>query len=448
MRLTPSRNTGGTRDAAFALFCTFTISYFLHLTARLPVLGAARFDLLLAGATLIAALASGPNLVVAAGEGKGPIGKRLLILIAYIALTLPFVEWPGSVLTKGLEPFLKALVFFFFVTRTVDTLAKLKTLTAIFVACQAFRILEPLYLHLTEDYWGAFTSLGNFEFMDRLSGSPFDIINPNGLGFLIVMTLPLLHYLIKPTSVAGKILYAAVAGAFLYTLVLSSSRSAFLALIVLVLLAIFRSKNRKTYLAVAVAAGAVSLALMTDLQRERYVSIFSHDAKGSATAEGRLTGVVEDLEVAMRRPLFGYGVGNSREANANFRGVDQLSHDLYTEVAQELGFIGLAYFLSIIVAIVRKCYQTRKAVAAGTHRDEAHIFLDGYGTSLLLVVQVLIVFSFASYGMSEPYWYFLGGLVTAAAGLAAKLEQPGQAFALEPERHPRTGRLLRKLSRK
>src|SRR5436190_2400543 len=438
-RLMPPRNTAGTRDLAFGLFCAFTISYFIHLTARLPVLGAARFDLLLAGVTLLAALASGPKLVTAGGDDKWPIGKRLLVLIGYIALTLPFVEWPGSVINEGLEPFLKALVFFFFVTRTVDSIAKLKTLTAIFVACQVFRILEPLYMHETTGYWGAFTSLGNFEFMDRLSGSPYDIINPNGLGFLIVTTLPLLHYLIKPNTVFRKILYGAVAAAFLYTMVLSSSRSAFLAFIVLILLAIFRSKNRAAYLAVAIAAGAVSLTLMTDLQRERYMSIFSHAARGSATAEGRLNGVIEDLQVAMRRPLFGYGVGNSREANANFRGIDQLSHDLYTEVAQELGFIGLAYFLTIIVAIVRKCYQTKKMASAGTHRGEDHVFIDGYGTSLLLVVQVLIVFSFASYGMSEPYWYFLGGLVTAAAGLAAKLVQPGDADTREPLRHPRTG---------
>ena len=36
--------------------------------------------------------------------------------------------------------------------------------------------------------------------MDRLSGSPYDIINPNGLAFVIIMTLPLLYLVLKPRS--------------------------------------------------------------------------------------------------------------------------------------------------------------------------------------------------------------------------------------------------------
>ena len=87
----------------------------------------------------------------------------------------------------------------------------------------------------------------------------------------------------------------------------------------------------------------ISVSLMTDLQRERYVSIFSHSAKGGATAEGRITGVLDDFKVSLRRPLFGHGLGTSREANANFRGEDMPSHNLYTEVAEELGYIGLTH---------------------------------------------------------------------------------------------------------
>jgi len=423
---------------AFVTFCIFTISYFVHLTQRVPALGAVRLDLLLSAVTMISILMNRSTSVKGESkEGSSPIGKWLMILLGYILVTVPFVEWPGSVLNKGLEPFIKALVFYYFVASTVNTLSRLKTLTAIFVACQTFRILEPLYLHLTEGYWGSFTSLGDWEYMDRLAGSPFDIINPNGLGFLIVMTLPLLHYLVPPTSLVRKVLYAALVGAFLYALVLSSSRSAFLALIILVLLAILRSKRRFTYLALAVAAGGVALTLMTDLQRERYVSIFSHDAKGSATAEGRLTGVTQDFQVALRRPLFGHGVGNSREANANYRGVDQLSHNLYTEVAQELGFVGLALFVTILAVIIRQCYVTRRSLGSRGEQDPTRQFFDGYGASLVLVVQVLIFFSFASYGLSEPYWYFLGGLVSAAAALASRLAESG---ATQPEKRLATDR--------
>jgi len=44
----------GARNAAFYLFCVFLVSYFLHLTARVQVLGTLHFDLLLAAATALA----------------------------------------------------------------------------------------------------------------------------------------------------------------------------------------------------------------------------------------------------------------------------------------------------------------------------------------------------------------------------------------------------------
>ncbi len=91
--------------------------------------------------------------------------------------------------------------------------------------------------------------------------------------------------------------WAAVALGMCYALVLSASRSGFLALVFLCLFVIWRSKHRAAWLAVAVLGATLALALMTDLQRERYVSIFSHSAKGGATAELRITGVIGDLKV-------------------------------------------------------------------------------------------------------------------------------------------------------
>src|SRR2546430_8139392 len=75
-----------------------------------------------------------------------------------------------------------------------------RSLLVVYVATQLWRVLEPLYLHVTSGYWGSATSLGNWESMDRLARSPYDIINPNGLGFVIIMTLPLLHFLVKPDT--------------------------------------------------------------------------------------------------------------------------------------------------------------------------------------------------------------------------------------------------------
>jgi putative inorganic carbon (hco3(-)) transporter len=421
----------GTRNAAFYLFCAFIVSYFIHLTARISVLGAMHFDLLLAAGTAFAIVFAQRAHRPGAAVKIDPVSRQLWVLLAYILVTIPFVEWPGSVL-HNLEQYAKCLCFFFFVVATVDTTRKLAVLLAVWTATQLWRVLEPLYLHLTQDYWGSFTSLGNWEYMDRLSGAPYDTINPNGLGFVIILTLPLLHFLIKPDTVLRRMLWVGVVCAMCYVLVLSASRSGFLALVFLALFVIWRSKQRAALLTVAVVGAVIGLGLMSNLQRERYVSIYSNDAPGAATAQGRITGVIDDFKVSLRRPLFGHGLGTSREVNGNFRGVDLPSHNLYTEAAEELGYIGLGMLLALLWSFLRACWTAQRIVSAAPSDDPRLSFLHKVAAALIVVVAVDLFFSFASYGVSEPYWYFLGGLSVATSQLAIRLAPAAAAAVTNP----------------
>ncbi len=444
----PLAEEGG-RNLAFVLFCAFIVSYFLHLTRRVPFLASVHFDLVLAAATALAVAVAPRKPRETAGQGDlDPVALRLWILAGYIIVTLPFVEWPGSVL-RNLEPFAKSLCFFFFVLATVDTTRKLKALLAVYVFTQVWRVLEPLVLHLKSGYWGSYTSLGNWEFMDRLAGAPSDIINPNGLGFVIIMTLPLLHFLCKPDASWRRVLWVTLACAMCYALVLSASRSGFLAFVFLCLFVSWRSKHRAALMTATVTGGIVIALLLSGLQRERYISIVSHDAPGSATAEERVQGVIGDFKVSLRRPLFGHGLGTSREANANFRGEDLPSHNLYTEAAEELGYVGLALLLSLIWSFLRACRTAQQAASATTATDVRMEFLHNVASSLVVVVAVDLFFSFASFGLSEPYWYFVGGLTVVTMRLATALAPATVAdsapargrFPLRRARRPQPGLL-------
>jgi O-antigen ligase len=368
------------------------------------------------------------------------VARALWILLAYIVVTIPFVEWPGSVI-HNLEGYAKSLCFFAFVVTTVDTTRKLRILISVYAATQVFRVLEPLEMHLRSGYWGSFTSLGNWEYMDRLSGSPYDIINPNGLGFVIIMALPLVYLIVRPNTAARRVLFGGLVAAMSYALVLSASRSGFLGLVFLGVLSIWRSKHRAAYLTAGIIVAVIALGLMTDLQRERYVSIFSHSAKGGATAEARITGVVGDFKVSLRRPLFGHGLGTSREANANFRGEDLPSHNLYTEVAEELGYVGLVLLLMLIWSFLRACWTAQRILSAAPLTEPRLRFLHDVAGTLVVVVAVDLFFSFAAFGFSEPYWYFFGGLSVVTARLALKLA-PAMQLAPAPGGR-RAGRLLR-----
>jgi putative inorganic carbon (hco3(-)) transporter len=400
------------RKVAFNLYLVFFVSWFLHLAARYPVLGSLRLDLLLVCAIAALALLDGDREAVAGGDPR----VRFLVgaLAVYSALSIPFVEWPGSVLRQGFPNFLKALVFYVFTTQLVSDRQRLKRLIVVFVGCQSFRIAEPMYLHLTLGYWGSSATMAGWETMNRLSGAPFDIINPNGLAFVILTALPFWHYLTSG-SVLGRLAYLAFLPVALYALLLTGSRTGALALGAVVLV-VWMTSQRK----VAFAVGIVVLALLAtpylsaDLA-DRYLSIVVADTRNAQTASDRIEGVSADFRVALRRPLFGHGLGTSREANANFGNKDMLAHNLYAEVAQELGFLGLAIVVQLIVAIA----WSLKRVLTILRTKGGDPLLSGLAAAMRTWLAMNFVFSFASYGLSSYEWYLLAGLADVVARLAS-----------------------------
>ena len=185
------------RTNAFLLYLLFIVSWFTHLASRIPMLGVVRFDFILILILSIFAIflsndedEKSSNIIVESKSRSKTIDNYLKIIIVYSIVTIPFVEWPGSVLHHGLIQFIKAVVFYFFTIKFVTTEKKLKIFMAVFLCIQTFRVLEPLYLHVTTGYWGSAAYMGGAEFMQRLSGAPYDIVNPNGLAFVIVSVIP------------------------------------------------------------------------------------------------------------------------------------------------------------------------------------------------------------------------------------------------------------------
>lgn len=393
------------------LYLVFIVSWFLHLGHRYPVLGTIRFDLLLVAT--ISALC----LLTAAGRSGGRAGwspsRFVLVLVGYAFVTLPFVEWPGSVLKLGFPEFVKAAVFCLFTSTLATTRRSLQAVLLVFVACQAFRVLEPLYLHVTEGYWGSMAYMAESEFMDRLAGSPSDVVNPNGLAYVTVTSLAFMHFL-APLSKAGLVVYLAYVPLALWTLMLTASRTGILALAIVVAGIWWHSRYKLTMAAALIVGGLVAVPLLPADTADRYLSIFSSSAKNATTASERSAGLMSAITVALRRPLFGHGLGTSLEANANFGAEGQPAHNLYVETGQELGLLGLPLLLGFMVALAReirstarRCRETGQSglVPAGTH-------------ALLIFFWMNVTFSLASYGLSSYEWYLMAGLSAVLARLS------------------------------
>ncbi|MBS0168631.1 MAG: O-antigen ligase family protein [Nitrospira sp.] len=408
-----------TRNWGLKIYLLFAVSWFLHLGARLPLLGLLRFDLLLV--VVLAYLAF---------VGKGEIAthitstdKILRILISYSILTIPFVYWPGSVINTGIGNFIKAIVFYYFTVAFVRTEQDIKKLVFTFITCQVIRVLEPLYLHVTEGYWGgrAYMS-GGAEALDRLSGAPSDVVNPNGLAFIICFVLPFL-YLMAGLSWKGRMGAIVLAPVCLYALALTGSRSGIVGVFIIFLGILAKAKRRVMWMVSVVTILLVTFPLLSSDMQDRYLSVIGKGEKNAGTAEGRVTGVIDNFVAALHRPIFGHGLGTSQEVNANFIEVDMPAHNLYAEIAQELGFVGLALFIVLLKSIYVGFNECKRAYS----QHDASPFLRQLVDSMQILLLMNFVFSFASYGLSSYEWYFLGGMSVSMQRLAMKAQDEGKA---------------------
>jgi len=367
------------------LFLLFVASWFLHLPARVPSLGAVRFDFILVLVLTILALAGRSKEHAQATATD----KLLRVLLAYVILTIPFVEWPGSVLRAGIPEFIKAVVFYYFTVAFIKSERDLKALVATFVACQVFRV-------------------------ERLAGAPFDILNPNGLAAVVCTSLLFLYYL-SGLSRITTLAFLILGPACLYALALTGSRSGLIALFVIFVAILIKSRHRFLVGMVGALALAGSYPFLSADQQDRYLSLFGAGKNNLATAEQRFDSMESNFRVGMRRPFVGHGLGTSREANANFGGWDHPSHNLYLEAFEELGLIGLAIFLLFLNSILKASTRLRRAYAG--------VSSDRFPSRLVDALQVWLwmnlIFSLASYGLSSYEWYLMSGLMLVLQRLAA-----------------------------
>jgi len=398
------------KELGFKLYLLFIASWFLHLPDRISFLGTIRFDFILVIILIVLLVLS-----IRSDETHTDTSdtyKSLLVLMIYILVTIPFVEWPGSVIRYGIPNFIKGIVFFFFTVHFVNTEEKLKTFIWTFLIVQSFRILEPLYLHITQGYWGSAAMISNWEFMDRLSGAPHDIVNPNGLAYIVVSVIPFLYYL-TAVSLKNKVIFALTIPMYLYVLVLTESRSGIIALMAVYAGIVIKSRKKTLLVSIGVLCAILFFVKLPYETKIRYLSIIDPTTVHSDTMRGRIEGMKQSFDIAMHRPIVGHGIGTNGEATWNVSRWSQISHILFGEVAIELGYVGLIIFLFFLKAIILDSIANMQLIR---QREESKDLL-----ALVNAVQVYLfmnlVFAFASYGLSSYEWYLIAGLTVVIRNL-------------------------------
>jgi putative inorganic carbon (HCO3(-)) transporter len=187
----------------------------------------------------------------------------------------------------------------------------------------------------------------------RLSGVAGGVFeNPNDLAINIAINFPFCFAFFLSARGIRKVLWAGAMVVMLYAVMITYSRSGFLALALAVLLCLweFGIKGRRWHL--LVLAGLIMLGIPAASPHnysERLQSIFLgriHGSQDHGSAEARKELLETSIQTMVQHPLVGVGPGNFQVVTGGWK----VAHNTYSELGAEAGIPALILFLLVLGA--------------------------------------------------------------------------------------------------
>lgn len=326
--------------------------------------------------------------------------KCALFLLIWALLTAPIAYIPELALETWTELLLKVVVIFVIAVNSLKTVGRVKGLLWIGIAFG----LYLGYQAISSYYQGVFLTEGY-----RVSVGNFGFGASNDMSLHLVVYIPIaLAFGLSSKSILTKLFWIGATILMIFATLVTQSRGGFLGLITVAGFLVWnlgRGRRTKAIL-IALFFGLIVLVLAPGNFGVRMLSVFdsSLDPVGSSGARSNL--LMRSILVSLRNPL-GVGLGNSA-----FFGVGgQGTHNAYTQVSSELGWLALAAYLALLISPLRKLRRLEAELSSNKKS----------GVEFYLAVGLqagLIGYMVASFFNSVAYIWYVYFPIAAAIGLS------------------------------
>lgn len=340
----------------------------------------------------------------------------LLMFLLATCASVAFNGWTGGAVEQ-FQVFAPILVAFVLLANAITTPARIVVVMAVFTLCAAVLALHGLGQSANGIGWTGTPLVedNRIQYIGIFS-------DPNDLGMLFVLCLPMAFYLAGGGALVGlrRIFWMSIAGLLLYGIYLTDSRGAMLALIAMVGGYLWLRRGPVT-----AAALAIGSLLVLQLLPSRLHEL---DAQESS-ALGRIEAWYDGFQMFLGSPLYGVGTGRFTEYHPI------TAHNSLVLVLAENGFVGfvlwfafLGYSFWMMLRIVR--HVPRDADSAGPEEwvepgasdpgdaDLAECSMQWRGDQRIAMTLLLSLVGYAAtaFFLSRAYIilvYFLAALVVA-----------------------------------
>lgn len=414
----------------FWVFMAFVVFRYVDGSSRLGLFAAIRFEFLLGGTACFLAALKLSQKSIRFTYSKSIIITILLLFVAMI-LQLPLAWDPAEAQRVFTDRVFKFALLTFLIAALVESPHHLRLFLGAFLFSMYYITLET-----TEGLISGSLVWENQGIM-RLHGASPMYGHPNSLAGAALGSLPFITFLFGPYKKWWiRLGLLATATTSLACVIFSGSRTGYLGLLALVGWWFFMSKHKRTFLIVGVVVGMIALAVMPDQYVERFKSIGGKEAEGNSKGT-RLVILQDALTIVKEHPL-GIGVASFPAIRMERFGRFQDTHNLYLEVATNLGIQGLIIFLWLVFMILqclrRSAFsyrrQRRRLVllqrrggvppplrkALRQHAQDL-VFCNAAAMAAAGFIIVRLVLGLFGMDLYEIYWWFAAGVAIALNNL-------------------------------
>ena len=402
------------------LFCGYVIEWYLQLGYRKPELGAIRFEFIYAAGLSLIAL-----YYTTASSYKCPLTKYLILYFFVVIIQVPFsynFDYSWDIFVDRIIKF--AFMAWFIITFVKSPRGLVFFICAFMLACMKMG-QEGLVGQIT----------GNLVWQNqgvmRLHGATPNYAHPNSFSGMAIGTLP---FIIAFFPIVNKYIKAllVVQAVFAFNIIIfTGSRTGYVATVLLVLFAIYKSKINKLKLIIVIAAIAfVSVNYIPSEYLGRFESIYNPEKEIEGHSTEARKEILKDAWAIFLDHPFGIGVGAFPFIRRDVFGRTQDTHNLYMEIATNLGIQGLIVFVvfvySMLTLLNRIRLSTRKKIKEFSNSNKINlageqmrneltelIFIEATALAAYLFIIVRLALGLFGMDLYEIYWWFASGLTIA-----------------------------------
>ncbi len=389
-------------DPVLLLFCGYVLIWYLQIGYRIPALGAIRIEFIWALVlTLIALLAPDkPNYL------KNPLSGIVILFFLSIAIQVPFSYVPDYSWNVFFNRVVKfAFMAFFIVSFVRSPKGLILFIGAFMLACLKMG-QEGLIGQLTGSL------VWQNQGVMRLHGSTPNYLHPNSFTGMALGTIPFILYLFP---IVPKWLKAVLAVQFLLScniILHTGSRTGYVAFFIMIFIWFIKSM-KKMLIGISII---ILLIIGYQFVDEQYVARFNTILTGQEI-EGNSIGarwqILEDAIIIFCEHPFGVGVSAFPAIRNEKFGRIQDTHNLYLEVATNLGIQGFVIFLVFIWRIFRLLNNLVYVKNKNKIQKRESDIQGAIVNSVFLFMSIRLCLGLFGMDLYEIYWWFVLGLTIA-----------------------------------